>query len=92
MDYEAKITLDPTNDLQDYYNENDSIAINVDGNNVDDEWDKKKDLEENCKLNSYLVEFMRGVVCFADAKDSSSKSRQSWKTIKHRYQSFPEQN
>ena len=32
------------------------------------------------------------VVDFADAKDSSGKCRRSWKTIKHRYQSLPDQN
>ena len=78
--------------FQDYYNENDSIGTNVVGNDADDEWDNKKDLKENCTLNSYSVEFMREVVDFADAKDSSSKRRRSWKTIKHRYQSLPGQN
>ena len=88
FDYEVEVTLDRTND----YNENDSIATNVDGNDADDEWDNKEDLKENCKLNSYSIEFMREVVDFADAKDSSGKCRRSWKTIKHRYQSLPDQN
>ena len=35
---------------------------------------------------------MREVVDFADVKDSSGKRRRSWKTIKHRYQSLPDQN
>ena len=90
FDYEAEVTLDLTNDLQDYYNENDSIDINVDGNDADGEWDNKEDLKENCKLNSYSVEFMREVVDFTDAKDSSGKRRRSWQTIKHRYQSLPD--
>ena len=77
FDYEAEVTLDLTNDLQDYYNENDSIGTNVDGNDADDEWDNKEDLQKNYKLNSYSIEFMREVVDFADAKDSSGKCRRS---------------
>ena len=83
FDYEAENTLDRTNNLQDYYNENDSIGTNVDGNDADDEWDNKEDLKDNWKLNSYSIEFIREVVDFADAKDSS---------IKHRCQSLSVQN
>ena len=92
FDCEAEVTLGLTNDLQDYYNENDSIGTNVDGNDADGEWDNKEDLKENCKLNFYSIEFMREVVDFADAKDSSGKRQRSQKTIKHRYQSLPDQN
>ncbi|CAF5045695.1 unnamed protein product [Rotaria sp. Silwood1] len=35
---------------------------------------------------------MKEVVDFADAKDSSGKRRRSWKTVKHRYRSLPDQN
>ena len=35
---------------------------------------------------------MKGIVDFADAKSSSSKRRQSWKTIKLSYQSLLDQN
>ena len=37
FDYEAEIPLDLTNNLQDYYNENDSIDANAVGNHPDDE-------------------------------------------------------
>ncbi|CAF3443051.1 unnamed protein product, partial [Rotaria sp. Silwood2] len=92
FDYDAEVTLDLTTDLQDCYNENDSIGTNIDGNDADDEWDSTEDLKENCTLNSYSIEYMREVVDFADVKDSSGKRRRSWKTIKHRYQSLPDQN
>ena len=35
---------------------------------------------------------MKEVVSFADAKDSSGKNHRSWKTIKHRYRSIPDQS
>ena len=35
---------------------------------------------------------MKGVVNFADANDSSSKRRRSWKTIKHRDRLLPNQH
>ncbi|CAF4629857.1 unnamed protein product, partial [Rotaria sp. Silwood2] len=92
FDYDAEVTLDLTTDLQDCYNENDSIGTNIDGNDADDEWDRTEDLKENCKLNSYSIEYMREAVDFADVKDSSGKRRRSWKTIKHRYQSLPDEN
>ena len=92
LDYEAEIALDLTNDLQDYHNDNDTIDTNVDSNDAEDECDNKKNLKDNCKLNSYSIEFMRGVVDFAVAKVSFSKRRRSRKTIIHRYQSLLDQN
>ena len=47
------LTLDLTNNSQNYYNENNSVGMNVDSNDTDDEWDNKEDLKEDCKLNSY---------------------------------------
>ena len=73
FDYKTEVTLDLTNDLQDYYNEKDSVGTNVDRNNADGEWDNKEDLKENCRLNSYSIEFMREVVDFADARDASGE-------------------
>ena len=35
---------------------------------------------------------MKESVSFTDAKDSSGKHRRSWKTIKQRYRSIPDQN
>ncbi|CAF2517030.1 unnamed protein product [Rotaria sp. Silwood2] len=64
--YDAEVTLDLVNDLNDYYYDTDI-------------------------LNNYSIEFMKEVIDFADAKDSSGKRRRSWKTIKHRYRSIPDQ-
>ncbi|CAF4323180.1 unnamed protein product, partial [Rotaria sordida] len=76
----------------DYYDEINVIETNDDGNDADDEWDDKENLKEHYIPNTYSIEFMKEVVDFADAKDSSGKRRRSWKTVKHRYRSLPDQN
>ncbi|CAF5022839.1 unnamed protein product [Rotaria sp. Silwood1] len=92
FNYEDEITLDLINELPDYYDEINVIETNDDGNDADDEWDDKENLKEHYIPNTYSIEFMKEVVDFADAKDSSGKRRRSWKTVKHRYRSLPDQN
>ncbi|CAF4682855.1 unnamed protein product, partial [Rotaria sp. Silwood2] len=92
FNYEDEITLDLINELPDYYDEINVIETNDDGNDADDEWDDKENLKEHYIPNTYSIEFMKEVVDFADAKDSSGKRRRSWKTVEHRYRSLPDQN
>lgn len=89
--YEVDITLDLMNEKSDCCNENNVNDTDDDDNDTDDEWDDKEKLEEHCQLNNYSIEFMKEVIDFADAKDSSGKRRRSWKTVKHRYRSLPAQ-
>jgi hypothetical protein len=92
-----EVTLDLAEDFDDYYNDDDIVHYDNDDNDdnndndADDEWDDKDDVKENCQLNNYSLEFMKEVVDFADAKDSSGKRRRSWKTVKSRYRSIPDQ-
>ena len=90
--YEDEVTLDLENHTDDYHDEDNIIYSNNHGSDADDEWDDEENKKEGLQLNNYSIELMKEVVSFADAKDSSGKSHQSWNTIKHRYRSIPDQN
>ncbi|CAF4074732.1 unnamed protein product [Rotaria sp. Silwood2] len=72
--HDAEVTLDLVNDLDDYYYDNDIVGCDSDGNGSNDEWDNEEDTKENYRLNNYSIEFMKEVIGFADAKDSSEQA------------------
>ena len=92
FDYEDEITLDLIHDIDDYYNEDNLIYNNDHGSDADDEWNDEENTNKRFQLNNYSTEFMKEVISFADAKDSLGKRRRSWKTVKHRFRSIPDQN
>lgn len=90
--YDEETTLDFENQSDDYEESDEEETPDADENikseNDEIKKDEDKDLEPH-HLKQYTLKFMRGVVEFADAKDSTGKRRRSWKTVHNRFRTLP---
>ena len=77
----------------DYESEVDNNTIHHDDiSEADDEWESEGKEREAYSVKGSSLEYMKEVVAYADAKDSSGKRRRSWKTVHHKYKKVPDQS
>ena len=93
--YDEEKTLDFEDQSDDYEESDKEETPHVYENitSMDDEVkeDEDKDLEPQ-HLKQYSLRFMKRVVEFADAKDSTGKRRRSWKIVHNRFRTLPNQS
>ena len=93
FEYEEETTLDLDEMSNDYESKFDDNTFHDDDSfEADDEWESGEKEREAYSVKGYSLNYMKGVVAYADAKDSSGKRRRSWKTIHHKYKKVPEQS
>ncbi|CAF4470333.1 unnamed protein product, partial [Didymodactylos carnosus] len=93
--YSEETTLDVDNDPFDYSSSSDEEEGHHDNNSEsEEEVDEEESKSEKDKrhLANYSLDFMQEVVDYADEKDKNGKRRRSWKTVRHRYKSVPNQS
>ncbi|CAF3324932.1 unnamed protein product [Rotaria socialis] len=92
VEYEEETTLDLYEMSNDYESEvDDTTSHDDDSSEADDELESEEKEREGCNVKGYSLEYMKEVVAYADAKDSSGKRRRSWKTVHHKYKKVPDQ-
>ncbi|CAF4526778.1 unnamed protein product [Rotaria magnacalcarata] len=70
------------------FNKND---YNYDSSEANDDGEPKENERISYDISEYSLEYMKEVVAYADAKDSSGKRRRSWKSVHDRYKRIPAQ-
>ncbi|CAF3871051.1 unnamed protein product, partial [Rotaria sp. Silwood1] len=92
FEFEEETTLDVGETSNEYENEDDKNTFYDDNSSgADDEWDSKDNERERHDLSDYSLEYMKEVVAYTDAKDSSGKRRRSWKSVHEKYKRIPAQ-
>ncbi|CAF2120193.1 unnamed protein product [Rotaria magnacalcarata] len=92
FEYKDEITLD-VGEMSDeceseVFNKND---YNYDSSEANDDGEPKENERISYDISEYSLEYMKEVVAYADAKDSSGKRRRSWKSVHDRYKRIPAQ-
>jgi len=70
---------------------NNKTSHDYDNSQADDEWESKENERLSYDLSDYSLKYMKEVVAYADAKDSSGKRRRSWKSVHEKYKRIPAQ-
>ena len=92
FEYEEATTLDLGEISDEYESEiNDETTHDNDSSQEDDEWESKENELLSYGLSEYSLEYMKEVVAYADAEDSSGKRQRSWKSIHHAHRRIPAQ-
>ncbi|CAF4472282.1 unnamed protein product, partial [Rotaria sp. Silwood2] len=92
FEFEVETTLGVGETSNEYENEDDKNTFYDDNSSeADDEWESKENERERHDLSDYSLEYMKEVVAYADAKDSSGKRRRAWKSVHEKYKRIPAQ-
>ncbi|CAF4175608.1 unnamed protein product, partial [Rotaria sordida] len=92
FEFEEETTLDVGETSNEDENEDDKNTFYDDNSSeADDEWESKENEREHHDLSDYSLAYMKEVVAYADAKDSSGKRRRSWKSVHEKYKRIPAQ-
>ena len=92
-EYKEETTLDLDEISDDYESEvDDNTFHDDDSSEADDEWESEGKEREAYSVKGYSLEYLKEVVAYVDAKDSSGKRRRSRKTVHHKYKKVPDQS